>query len=46
MTTFTVMLKTAAGISRIELPARNYSEAKELARLQWGKAVQQVIIVG
>lgn len=44
MTTFTITLKTRAGISRVKFAARNIVEAKELARLTYGAAVQQVTI--
>lgn len=44
MTQFAITLKTRAGIIRMNLKARNVAEAKEIARLQWGHAVQQVTI--
>lgn len=44
MTTFSVVLKTQAGISRVKITARNIAEARELSRIQWGAAVQDVTI--
>lgn len=45
MTTFTVMLKTAAGIHRAKIEARDITQARALAHQIYGSAVQQVTIL-
>jgi 2',3'-cyclic-nucleotide 2'-phosphodiesterase (5'-nucleotidase family) len=45
VTTFTLTLKTVAGIHRVKIEARDIAQAKALARQVYGNTVQQVTIL-
>ncbi|WP_207912825.1 hypothetical protein [Novosphingobium sp. PhB57] len=45
MTTFTITLRTKAGISKTKLVARDIAQARALAAIQYGCAVLQITIV-
>ncbi len=44
MKTFSVLLQTRAGLSRVKIAARDIAEARALASLQWGAGVRDVTI--